>query len=329
MSTTAARTLHSGLVFPEGLRWHTDDRGPALWFSDQHDARVWRAAADRAPEVVCEVPGGPSGPGWLPDGRLLVVSMRDQQLLRREADGTLVVHADLAGYRGFRANDLLVDEHGRAYVGFFGFDLDEVTARRGRVALLESPGPPTTVLVRVDPDGSHRPVAHDLAFPNGTVLLDGGNTLVVAETVASRLTAYDVAADGGLSRRRTWAALTPPAVAAVTGSPGAVGRGVRSLLRRLDETRLRPALDRSGISPDGTCADSGGAIWVANARAPECVRVAPGGEVLERVRTSQPAFACVLGGHDLFVATAPTFTVADLLGHRDGRIETARVSVPG
>ncbi|GAB2908991.1 SMP-30/gluconolactonase/LRE family protein [Rhodococcus aerolatus] len=323
--TTAARTLHTGLVFPEGLRWHQQ----ALWFSDQHDGRVWRAAADGPPEVVCEVPAGPSGLGWLPDGRLLVVSMRDNRLLRREPDGELVEHADLRGYQGFRANDMVVDAHGRAYVGFFGFDLDAVTARRGRVALLERPGPPSTVLVRVDPDGSHRAVADDLAFPNGTVLLDDGAVLVVAETIGSRLTAFDVLPDGGLTRRRTWAALTPPAVAAVTGSPGLVGTGVRALLRRLDETRVRPALDRSGISPDGTCADAEGAIWVANARHPECVRLAPGGQVLERVRTSQPAFACVLGGHDLFVATAPTFTEAELVGRRDGRIETARVTVPG
>ena len=172
------------VAFGEGPRWHDG----ALWWSDMHGHQVNRLGAGGL-EKVCDVPCRPSGLGWLPDGRLLVVSMTDKRILRREPDGVLVVHADLAALAPRRCNDMVVDRTGAAYVGNFGFELDGA----------EPPVP--TVLIRADPDGAARVVADALWFPNGMVLTDDGRTLIVAETWAARLTAFSVAPDGGLSGR--------------------------------------------------------------------------------------------------------------------------------
>ncbi len=193
MSTSAltpSATLVEGLAFAEAPRWH----GGCLWFSDFYTRQVSRVGADGACEPVFEVEGRPSGLGWLPDGRMLVVSMTDRRLLRRDGE-RLVTVAELAPLAPFDCNDLLVDRHGRAYVGNFGFDL-----------LGKAPLQPT-VLIMVTPDGQARVVADDLLFPNGCVLADDGKTLIVAETFGKRLTAFDVAADGSLSGRRVWADL--------------------------------------------------------------------------------------------------------------------------
>ncbi len=183
----------TGLAFAEGPRW----RDGTLWWSDMHGGDVQRLADGRV-ETVCAVSGRPSGLGWLPDGRLLVVSMVDRSVLRLEPDGSLVVHADLSALAPRRTNDMVVDARGGAYVGNFGFDI-------GTDGVDEAPC--GTVLIRVEPDGAPRVVADDLWFPNGMVLLDDGRTLVVAETWRARLTAFTVAADGSLSDRRVWAAL--------------------------------------------------------------------------------------------------------------------------
>ncbi len=182
--------LLDGLAFPEGPRWH---RG-TLWFSDMHNHRVQTVGLDRRSEVVVEVPNRPSGLGWLPDGRLLVVSMTDRRLLRLE-DDRLVEHADLGSLASFHCNDMVVDRDGRAYVGNFGFDFD---ARQD---------PKPAELVLVTPDGAARVAAGDLRFPNGTVITPDGNTLIVGESFGGRLTAFDVSDDGSLSGRRTWAQL--------------------------------------------------------------------------------------------------------------------------
>lgn len=179
-----------GLCFPEAPRW----REGSLWFSDMLDHKVLRLGADGSAQVVAEVPQQPSGLGWLPDGRLLVVSMRDRRLLRLEAGG-LVPVADLSALAPFHCNDMVVDAAGGAYVGNFGFDLPAGAP------------PAPTVLVRVEPDGRARIVASDLLFPNGCVITPDGGTLIVAETFGARLTAFSVAADGTLSNRRTWAEL--------------------------------------------------------------------------------------------------------------------------
>jgi len=182
--------LAEGLAFPEAPRWHDG----ALWFSDFYTHTVHRLDSDGTLASVAEVPGQPSGLGWLPDGRLLVVSMMDRRVLRLEADG-LVTHAALDNLVASPCNDMVVDTHGRAYVGNFGFDMFK----------RETPRP--TVLIMVTPDGDARVVADDLLFPNGCVITPDGGTLIVAETFGKRLTAFDVEPDGTLSRRRVWADL--------------------------------------------------------------------------------------------------------------------------
>jgi sugar lactone lactonase YvrE len=180
--------LVDGLRFPEGPRWY-DGR---LWFSDMHSQQVLAVDLDGKTETIVVVPQDPSGLGWLPDGRLLVVSMQDRRLLRLDPGG-LVEVADLSELASFHCNDMVVDEKGRAYVGNFGFDLHGG----------QSPMP--TGLVLVAPDGSSRVVAEDLRFPNGTVITPDGRTLIVGETFGGCLTAFDVAEDGSLSGRREWA----------------------------------------------------------------------------------------------------------------------------
>jgi sugar lactone lactonase YvrE len=179
-----------GLAFPESPRWHQG----ALWFSDFYDHRVCRVAADGRAETMAEVPGQPSGLGWLPDGRLLVVSMNDRRLLRLDGS-SLVEMADLSALAPAPCNDMLVDALGRAYVGNFGFDLQH-----------RAPFAPTS-LILVRPDGRARTVANDMHFPNGMVLTPDARTLIVAESYGQRLTAFDVMDDGSLQRRRVWAQL--------------------------------------------------------------------------------------------------------------------------
>jgi sugar lactone lactonase YvrE len=181
--------LVDGLAFAEGPRWH-DGR---LWFSDQHAHRVMTADLNGNTEVVVEVPGRPSGLGWLPDGRLLIVSMTDRRLLRLDPEGLTGV-SDLSRLATYHCNDMVVDERGRAYVGNFGFDLfqEEHTFVPAEIVL-------------VDPGGGARIVADNMAFPNGTVITPDGRTLIVAETWGQRLTAFDIESDGSLSNRRVWA----------------------------------------------------------------------------------------------------------------------------
>lgn len=187
----ALRVVADGLRFPEGPRW----RDGRLWLSDMHDGRVLAVDPGGRVETVAALDDEPSGLGWLPDGRLLVVAMDSRTLLRREGDGRLVPHADLSPVLPFKANDMVVDARGRAYVGNFGFDLNAGEA------------PVTTRMALVHPDGRVEVATDDLAFPNGAVLAPGGRSLVVAETFGGRLTAFDVGADGRLSNRRVWARL--------------------------------------------------------------------------------------------------------------------------
>lgn len=182
--------IAEGLAFPEAPRWHEG----ALWFSDFYTGKVHRIGDDGVLETIAEVTGQPSGLGWLPDGRLLVVSMLDRRVLRME-DGRLVTHADLGAFTSSACNDMVVDALGRAYVGNFGFDM------------LNREAPRPTVLVMVEPDGRARVVAEDLLFPNGCVITPDGKTLIVAETFGKRLTAFDIGPDGTLGERRVWADL--------------------------------------------------------------------------------------------------------------------------
>jgi len=182
--------LLDGLAFPEGPRW----RDGALWFSDINACRVVKADLNGNATTVVEVPGQPSGLGWLPDGRLLIVSMTDRRLLRLDQDGLSVV-AELAGLAQFHCNDMVVDQRGYVYVGNFGFDL-------AAKAPIKSTG-----LILVTPDGNARVVADDLLFPNGCVITPDARVLIVGETFGARLSAFEIRPDGSLVGRRVWAQL--------------------------------------------------------------------------------------------------------------------------
>jgi sugar lactone lactonase YvrE len=184
------KSLLKGLIFPEGPRWHDGK----LWFSDMHDHKVRTVDLNGRAEDIAEVPTWPSGLGWLPDGRLLIVSMTDRKLLRLE-HGQLKTHADISQLASFHCNDMVVDGKGRAYVGNFGYDL-----------LSDAPKKPAE-LVLVNPDGSARVVADGLDFPNGTVVTADGKTLIVGESMGHRLTAFNIADDGALTNRRVFAEL--------------------------------------------------------------------------------------------------------------------------
>lgn len=185
-----AKPLIGGLFFPEGPRWRDDQ----LWFSDMHAPQVVRCDMQGHRETVVEVPEQPSGLGWLPDGRLLVVSMLDRRLLRLDPDG-LQVAADLSSLTPHPINDMVVDVEGRAYIGGFGFDL------------LSGAAPAKGPLFMVTPAGDVTVAAEDLMFPNGLIITEDARTMIVAETFGSRLSAFDIAVDGSLSNRRVWAEL--------------------------------------------------------------------------------------------------------------------------
>jgi len=191
MSPKNPEILVDGLAFPEGPRWHEE----RLWFSDQHDGRVYATDAGGKNEMIVEVPQQPSGLGWLPDGRMLIVSMLDKRVLRRETDGKLVLHADLSALAPGACNDMVVDRHGRAFVGNFGFDL------------YSGAKPNDTCVIAVETDGSARVAADGLAFPNGSVITPDGRTLLVGESVGCRISAFDLADDGTFSNHRIWATI--------------------------------------------------------------------------------------------------------------------------
>lgn len=271
--------LLNDLVFPEGPRWHNG----RLWFSDMLAHEVVAVDLGGRRETIVAVPEQPSGLGWLPDGRLLVVSMVDRKLLRLDPDG-LAVAADLVNLAPHHCNDMVVDAQGRAYIGNFGFDLWNEEARG-------------TALIMVTPEGHAGVVAEDMWFPNGMAITPDGRTLIVAETVAHRLTAFDTAEDGSLSHRRVWAQVD--------------------------------------ARPDGICLDAEGCVWMASPREPRAfLRIAEGGEVLDRIDLAdRSAYACALGGVDrrtLFLLEAFASRPADGTGGRsNGRIRMVEVEVPG
>lgn len=264
--------LLDGMTHTEGARWH-DGR---FWFSDLYSERVCSIREDGSDlRTEMAVPQCPSGIGWLPDGRLLAVSMHDRKLLRREHDGAVVTHADLYPHLEFEPNDMVVDAQGRAWVGNLGFDVMKLAPRRpGRLA-------------RVDADGSVTMVSEPLHFPNGSTII-GNRTLVVAESFGNRLSAFDIEADGSLSARRDWASF------------GALPQN-DDVIASMAEI----AVAADGISQ----ADAEGAIWVADFTKARVLRVAPGGRILEEIETGERnCYACALGGADgrtLFLCVTP------------------------
>ena len=279
MAELQTEILAEGFIFLEGPRWHAG----CLWVSDMWDYKVIKVKPDGSRETVVEVPNRPSGLGFLPDGTPLVVSMGDRKLYRI-AGGALVQHADLAPCVTGDINDIVMDAEGRAYVGNFGCDLFAGEALKN------------ADLVCVGRDGQVRKVASDLVFPNGMVIMDGGRTLVAAETFANRLTAFDRAADGSLSNRRAFAEL-------------------------------------GQLTPDGICLDQAGGIWVASFATDEFVRVEAGGTITDRVAVRERrAVACQLGGADgrtLFCLTFEGHLDEIKARKRAGRVETVKVAVPG
>jgi sugar lactone lactonase YvrE len=286
-------TLVSGLSLTECPRWH-DGR---LYFSDFYTQRVLAVALDGTLETIAEVPGRPGGLGFLPDGRMLIASMRDRKVMRRELDSSLVEYADLSSLAPWHLNDMLVDHQGRAWVGNFGFDL------MGGAKVT------TTNLICVDRDGCASVAAEGLGFPNGMALTPDGSTLIVAETMMNRLSAFDVAF-GRLGKRWTWAAFGDPPTS----------DGIAELLSQVD------------VAPDGICLDADGAIWVADAKEGRLIRVAEGGDILQELKIDGlSVFACMLGGDNgrtLFACVAPTFNEAEASRNHRAAIWMTNVDVP-
>jgi sugar lactone lactonase YvrE len=293
MSDVAWRQLGPAGSFYECPRWH-DGR---WWLSDFYADQVVTIGEDGRAETVLELDGDhPGGTGWLPDGSLLVVSMLRRLVLRVAVDGSVSLHADLAELCTGPANDMVVADDGTAYVGNFGFDLNG------------GAGYASADLIRVTPDGKASVAAPGLAFPNGSVLTDGGSTLIVGETFASRHTAFTVGADGTLSERRVWAQVAP-------------------------EVPVGPVPDMVAAveyAPDGCAVDAAGHLWVADSLHARCVRVEEGGRVLEQLDLPGGllAFACALGGADgktLLVTAAPDFDPAARRGVRESVLLTTEV----
>ena len=286
-------TLISGLSFTECPRW----RDGRLYFSDFYTHRVLALDLDGRLETLCYVPQQPAGLGFLPDNRMLIVSMRDRKILRREVDGSLVEYADLSGLAKWHLNDMLVDHEGKAWVGNFGFDLMGGAPAR------------TTGLICVSPGGQAQLMAAELGFPNGMVLTPDRSTLIVAETTLGRLSAFPVEASS-FGDRRTWAAFSDQPTSTDAGE----------------------ILGQVAVAPDGICLDAEGAVWVADAMHSRLIRVVEGGSILEqRQIDGVGVFACMLGGDDgrtLFACVAPTFhEVEASLNHRASILMT-RVDVP-
>jgi sugar lactone lactonase YvrE len=266
--------LLSGLAIGESPRWHED----RLWFSNWGAQEIIAVDLDGNSEVMARVPTTvPFCIDWLPDGRLLVVAGQEAQLLRGNPDGSLSTYAELGNISGRPWNDIVVDGRGNAYVGNIGFDFPEGEFTPGILAL-------------ATPEGSARQVADGVAFPNGIVVTPDNSTLILAESYGNRLSAFDIAADGGLSNRRVWADL---------------GDGV----------------------PDGICLDAEGAVWYGDVPNKRCVRVREGGEVLQTVELDRGCFACMLGGEDgriLFMVAADMTSEA-----LTGQVLTVRAQAAG
>jgi len=293
--TNETTVLVDGLMFGESPRWHDGK----LWFSDIHAYKVMTADLNGNTETIVEMPTRASGLGWLPDGRLLIATTTTSQLLRLDPDGLSVV-ADLSK-SALMCNDMVVDYQGRAYVGSYGYTLQTVR-----------PGAPAWITL-VTPEGDSRVIAEEIDFPNGTVITPDGRTLIIAETFGCRLSAFNIGADGSLTGRRVWAQLGPimpegiPAEREVWAQHGA-------------------------ITPDGICLDAEGAIWVASPISSEVLRVHEGGEITNRIKVSNEAFACMLGGPDrrtLFIMTGETSNHEEARAKQSARIEIIEVDIPG
>ena len=243
------KTLMTGIGLGESPRWHQG----RLWFADWVAQELIALDVDGTHEVITHVRSLPFSIAWLPDGPMLVTS--GTHLLRMEPDGSLVTHADLGGLSQYGWNEIVIDDRANTYVNNICFDF--------MAGADFAPG----IIALVTPDGSVRQVADGMAFPNGMIVTPDNSTLIVAESFAGRLSAFDIEPDGGLSNRRVWAEL--------------------------------------GEGGDGMCMYADGAVWTPAGKT--CLRVAEGGEVLERIELECFGFASMLGGPEgrtLFILTA-------------------------
>lgn len=293
MTEKTLRTVADGYTYTEGLRWYNGE----LWFVDFYTKTVNKVTAEGEVQLICEVEAQPSGLGWLPDGRLLVVSMKDRRVLRQEEDGTLVEHADLSEVFTGHANDMVVAPNGNAYVGNFGFDLmGGADHEFANVAL-------------VRPDGSVQVAAEHLSFPNGMVITPDEKTLIVNELFGNRISQFDIHDDGTLGERRDVANF------------GDLG----------DEPNVDQRLASATIGPDGLALDASGAVWIADSINSRAARIAEGGEILETVSTAPDGvFAVALGGENgntLFLSVAPDFDETKRSAAREAAVKAVEMEV--
>lgn len=288
------KTLLSGGNFFEGPRWHNGH-----WYvSDLYAHQVLKISPAGKAEVVATVPNQPSGLGWLPNGDMLVVSMKDRRVVRVDASGVQSEHADISALTGFYANDMVVSRAGSAYVGNLGFNL------------FSGEKPTTAAIVMIDAKGNPRVAAEELFFPNGMVITADDKTLIVAETLGARLSAFSIAADGSLSNHRIWATVgkAPPMTSAET-------------------------LAETDFAPDGCTLDAEGCIWLADAFHRRVARVKEGVGIIEEISAPEGMglYSCALGGengNELLLCCAPDFSDINRSSSREAVLYTLTVDVP-
>ncbi|MFZ0228435.1 MAG: SMP-30/gluconolactonase/LRE family protein [Mycobacterium sp.] len=263
--------LTTGFCFGEGPRWFEG----LLWFSDMLGEAVHTVTLGGSMTTL-PLPGhAPSGLGFRPDGSLLIVSTEARQLLRYDGDIVDTI-ADLSAVAPADLGDMVIDNRGRAYIGSQAFH--------------------GGVIVRVDPDNTVTVVAQDLDFPNGMVITADHNTLIVAESMGRRLTAYSIGDDGGLFDRRVFA-------------------------------------DGLDGPPDGICLDADGGVWTSMTLAHQFERVTAGGGVTHRIDIGdRAAIACTLGGlagRTLFMLSSTDAYPKRLIGTQLSRVDTVTVDTSG
>jgi sugar lactone lactonase YvrE len=272
----------AGLKFTESPRWHAGK----LWFLDIHDNRIKTVDLSGSVATVLELPFIPNGFGLTPEGTV-VVGDAFQRLIYRRDGAALEQVADISGITEFCLSDGIVDGQGRLYVGDIGYNFVDPAAKPVE----------TCVIVLVETDGRASVVADKLFFPNGMVITPDGRTLIVAETLGHRLTAYDIRDDGSLVNRRVWAQFP------------------------------------SSVSPDGICLDAQGGVWCANPEgADSVVRVREGGEITDRIKLATNAYAVMLGGPErrhLFISASASHDPAEIKRNPSASIQIVEVDVPG
>jgi sugar lactone lactonase YvrE len=285
MKTHTSKTLIDktrGLKFTESPRW----RDGKLWFLDIHDKRIKTAALDGRVEVAVELEFIPNAFGFRRDGSIVVGDAMQRKVYRWDGKALKQV-ADLADLTVFCLSDGIVDAQDRLYVGDIGYNFFDPKAKPVD----------TCVIACVEPDGRARVVAKGLSFPNGIVITPDGKTLIVAETMGHRLTAFDVQADGSLANRRVYAQLP------------------------------------EDVGPDGIALDAEGAVWLANPDGkPAVLRVHKGGEIVDKVDLDTHGYAVMLGGpkrRHLFISGSDSHDPAEIARKPSATLRVIEVEVPG